>query len=697
MAQSGYTPILLYGSNTASSVPSASNLTSSTSGVELALNYTDGKLYYKDNSGVVQLLASKAAAAGVLSFSAGSTGLTPSTATSGAVTLAGTLGISNGGTGITSFGTGVQTALGVNVGTAGSFLVNGGVLGTPSSGTVTNLTGTASININGTVGATTPSTGAFTTLTGTGQLTLTNASNYNLYASGAGANYFAGNVGIGQSYGLNKLTVAGYTPGADGAYATYRGAITLNDGGITTVNANGGFEFKTSVFGSGYGSKIVSFDDGSMAFAVRANSATFSEYARISQAGTISLGAAPGSESLRVTPVASAVNYLGVYGSATGNSVNIRADGSDTNIGMLYDAKGTFGHTFRTNVYGGAPVQFAIGNTTSAVNYLQVTGQVAGESPNMSAQGSDANININLIPKGTGGLATYSTGQSVANISTTTFGGSLLINDVAGAAGNGGAVMFGAANGAWRFAAIKSFVTNGASNTQGDLYFLTRRAATDATLTTAMLIASSGVISLGSGAGSESLRVTPVASAVNYVNILGGATGNGVNIYAQGANTNVGMYYISQGSAFHTFITGWPSNAVQFNIAHTASAVNYLTVTGSSTGFNPALYASGSDTNISMTYAAKGTGSHQFFTNNTFQFVVAHTASAVNYLQVTGGATGAAATLSAQGSDTNIDLALTPKGTGVLSFGTYTAGIVAQAGYISIKDAAGNVRRLLVG
>ena len=38
-------------------------------------------------------------------------------------------------------------------------------LGTPSSGTVTNLTGTASININGTVGATTATTGAFTTLT----------------------------------------------------------------------------------------------------------------------------------------------------------------------------------------------------------------------------------------------------------------------------------------------------------------------------------------------------------------------------------------------------------------------------------------------------------------------------------------------------------------------------------------------------
>jgi len=45
------------------------------------------------------------------------------------------------------------------------------VLGTPASGVVTNLTGTASININGTVGATTANTGAFTTLSATGVTT----------------------------------------------------------------------------------------------------------------------------------------------------------------------------------------------------------------------------------------------------------------------------------------------------------------------------------------------------------------------------------------------------------------------------------------------------------------------------------------------------------------------------------------------
>jgi hypothetical protein len=62
MAQSGYTPILIYASGTATNVPLAANLTSSSSGAELALNYADGKLYYKDGSGVVQVLAGKGGA-----------------------------------------------------------------------------------------------------------------------------------------------------------------------------------------------------------------------------------------------------------------------------------------------------------------------------------------------------------------------------------------------------------------------------------------------------------------------------------------------------------------------------------------------------------------------------------------------------------------------------------------------------------
>jgi len=44
-------------------------------------------------------------------------------------------------TGVSGLGTGVATALAVNVGSAGAAVVNGGALGTPSGGTLTNATG----------------------------------------------------------------------------------------------------------------------------------------------------------------------------------------------------------------------------------------------------------------------------------------------------------------------------------------------------------------------------------------------------------------------------------------------------------------------------------------------------------------------------------------------------------------------------
>jgi hypothetical protein len=91
----------------------------------------------------------------------------------GQLTLAGNTTVTPAVGSITGLGTGVATALAVNTGSAGAFVVNGGALGTPSSGTVTNLTGTASININGTVGATTATTGAFTTVSASGVITST--------------------------------------------------------------------------------------------------------------------------------------------------------------------------------------------------------------------------------------------------------------------------------------------------------------------------------------------------------------------------------------------------------------------------------------------------------------------------------------------------------------------------------------------
>jgi len=190
--------------------------------------------------------------------------------------------------------------------------------------------------------------------------------------------------------------------------------------------------------------------------------------------------------------------------------------------------------------------------------------------------------------------------------------------------------------------------------------------------------------------------------------------GFSVNSTLSGATNNFGFYSnIASGTGrFNFYANGTAANvfagttsigglvgAESLRVTPVASSVNYINVNGAPTSGLPSIQAQGSDTDISIAYTSKGTGANEFYTNSFLQrqFRIAHTASAVNYLQVTGAVTTGAPVLSAAGTDTNIDLALTPKGTGLLRFGTYTAGILAQAGYITIKDAAGNTRNLLVG
>jgi hypothetical protein len=75
---------------------------------------------------------------GVPYFNSGTTWATSAALASNAIVLGGGAGAAPA---TTTTGTGVVTALGVNTGTAGAFVVNGGALGTPSSGTLTSATG----------------------------------------------------------------------------------------------------------------------------------------------------------------------------------------------------------------------------------------------------------------------------------------------------------------------------------------------------------------------------------------------------------------------------------------------------------------------------------------------------------------------------------------------------------------------------
>jgi hypothetical protein len=113
MAATGYTPIQLYYSTTAAAVPTAGNLASG----ELAINITDGKLYFKNNSGTVTLLAGSGGAIAPLTANGVVYVNSSSQATSGsALVFNGT----NLGVGVTPSAWNTTTARAIQIGNVSS-------------------------------------------------------------------------------------------------------------------------------------------------------------------------------------------------------------------------------------------------------------------------------------------------------------------------------------------------------------------------------------------------------------------------------------------------------------------------------------------------------------------------------------------------------------------------------------------------
>ena len=96
------TPISHFYSVTTNGVPDAANLIAG----QLALNTTDGKLFYKDTAGVVQVLANKGTSGGTFT-SVNATSITDSGLTSGRVTYAGASGLLSDSANLTYGSTGL--------------------------------------------------------------------------------------------------------------------------------------------------------------------------------------------------------------------------------------------------------------------------------------------------------------------------------------------------------------------------------------------------------------------------------------------------------------------------------------------------------------------------------------------------------------------------------------------------------------
>jgi hypothetical protein len=405
----GGTGVTTFGAtNTLLYTTSANNISSIAAG-------TVDQILAVNSSGVPYWRSTIPATAGVDSISFGTTGLTPSTNTSGIVTVSGTLAIGSGGTGITSFGTGVQTALGQNVtGSGGIVLATAPTIANPV------ITG-GSIN-NTPIGATTASTGAFSYLSTNSSTSTTpvlsfNASNSPIAAgasisgsylqfvlqnksatAGASTNYVLSNDSGTDSafygeFGMNSSVYSASTPGD--FFSINNGVYFSAHDGDVSIGSGNGYKVYFPWGGSATSAHVINAS-GALGFSTNLGTTP-------ALSGTTGFGTSGQALITGGSAAAPAWGTLGVSGGGTGQSAALTQYGivygaSTTAMGIT--AAGTTGQVLLANT-GGAPTW----GTVPAAGVTSISFGTTGLTPSSATTGA-------IVVAGTLGAASGGTGQS---------------------------------------------------------------------------------------------------------------------------------------------------------------------------------------------------------------------------------------------------------------------------------------------
>jgi len=379
--------------------------------------------------------------AGVTSFSAGTTGFTPSTTTTGVVTLAGTLATTNGGTGLTSFTSGGAVyATSTSVLTTGTLPVTAGGTGQASAltqygvvyGSSTTAMGITAAGTTGqfllaTTGAapswssTIPSTAAVTSITfGTTGLTPNTASTGAVTVAGT---LVAVNGGTGQSsYAIGDILYASSTTalskladvatgsvlisGGVGAAPSYSATPTLTS--LTAASVYGGTSASSSLLlqsttGSGTTDNIV-FKTGNNG-AVTALTIASNGNATFLSTSTTAIGTLSLTNALTVAS--------GGTGAATFTANGIIYGNGTSALGVT--GVGTTGQVLVATT-GGAPSWGAIPSTAAVTS---ITFGTTGLTPSSATTGAVTVAGTLVAANGGTGQSSYTIGDLLYASTTT--------------------------------------------------------------------------------------------------------------------------------------------------------------------------------------------------------------------------------------------------------------------------------------
>jgi hypothetical protein len=191
--------------------------------------------------------------------------------------------------------------------------------------------------------------------------------------------------------------------------------------------------------------------------------------------------------------------------------------------------------------------------------------------------------------------------------------------------------------------------------------------------------------------GLLALYATANASAVNYLGVRAVATGGAPTIEAAGSDADVSVAISAKNAGTVNLRS---RGATVLSALANSSPDTFLYARSTATGSNPSIEAAGTATDIGLDLWSKGAGAVSHRTGNGIAFASLANASANSYILARARSSDRPQ-FEVVSSLSDCDLGLAPKGTGVVRFGTFTSNADAAVdGYITIKDSAGNSRKL---